>query len=328
MIQMIRMVLSVGAVAVVVLMMSETSLAGGQAQAVEDQALEASRRELHDRWVVELSNAGRWGADDDLGTLNLITEEKRRDALALASRGVVVSLQLPIVLRDKDEEVQRGGRPSGVAFHEIRFKTFPADDPRGNAGFTSDVQEISVHGGRVTHLDALCHESDRGVLYNGFELSGVVSPESGCAQLGVDRLAGGIVTRGVLVDLSLVRTPGGQQQGPASLADVEAWERRTGIRVSAGDAVFFYDPATGATAFDDSIVPWLKARDVAVVAGPDREQHRLVLVALGAYVLDNPDLTALADRAQALQRWEFLLVVAPIPTPGATGSSINPLAMF
>ena len=323
--QMTRMVFSLAAA---VAILSEPGLAGGQAQTVEDQAQEASRRELHDRWVVELSNAGRWGAGDDLGTLNLITEEKRRDALALARRGVVVSLQLPIVLRDKDEEVQRDGRPSGVAFHEIRFKTFPADDPRGNAGFTSDVQEVSVHGGRVTHLDALCHESDRGVMYNGFELSGVVSPEAGCAQLGMDRLAGGIVTRGVLVDLSLVRTAGGQRQGPASRADVDAWERRTGIRVSAGDAVFFFDPATEATAFDDSVVPWLKARDVAVVAGPDREQHRLVLVALGAYVLDNPDLTVLAERARALQRWEFLLVVAPIPTPGATGSSINPLAMF
>ena len=304
------------------------SLALGQAQSVDDQAREVSRRELHDRWVDELSNAGRWGADDELGTLNLITEKKRRDAQALASRGVVVSLQRPIVLQEKDEEVRRDGRPSGVAFHEIRIRTFPPDDPRGNAGFTSDVQEVSVHGGRVTHLDALCHESDRGVLYNQFQLSDVVSPKVGCRQLGMDRLSDGIVTRGVLVDLSLVRTPGGERQGPATDADVEAWEGRTGIRVSAGDAVFFFDPATQATAFDDSIVPWLKARDVAVVAGPDREQHRLVLVALGAYVLDNPDLTALAEQARTLQRWEFLLVVAPIPTPGATGSSINPLAMF
>jgi hypothetical protein len=239
-----------------------------------------------------------------------------------------VSLQRPIVLREKDDEMRRDGLPNGVAFHEIRFRTFPEGDARGNAGFTSDIQEVSVHGGRVTHLDALCHESDRGVMFNGFPLADTVSPEAGGRRLGIDRLTGGIVTRGVLIDVSLVRVPGVEGRGLADRQDVEAWEARTGIRVGAGDAVFLFDPATGSTAFDDSVVPWFRERDVAVVAGPDREQHRLVLIALGAYVLDNPDLTALAATARDLQRWEFLLMVAPIPTPGGTGSSINPLAVF
>jgi len=297
------------------------------AAAGQGQADAAARRVLHDRWVEELSNDGRWGPDDDLGTLNLLTDATRARALALARRGVVVSLERPIDLRAKDDEVAVDGRPNGVAFHEIRFRTFPEGDPRGNAGFTSDVQEVSVHGGRVTHLDALCHESDRGSMYNGFALSAVVSPADGCARLGIDRLAGGLVTRGVLIDVSLVRD-GDSPGGPATLADMDAWERQTGITVRAGDTVFFYDPATGSTSFDDSVVPWFKERDVAIVAGPDREQHRLVLRGLGAYVLDNPELAELAATARELGQWEFLLVLAPIPTPGGTGSSINPLAMF
>ncbi|MEC9223343.1 MAG: hypothetical protein VYE56_05585, partial [Pseudomonadota bacterium] len=49
-------------------------------------------QEQYEYWQEELSNWGRWGPDDELGALNLITPGKRREAAALVKSGVTVSL--------------------------------------------------------------------------------------------------------------------------------------------------------------------------------------------------------------------------------------------
>jgi len=295
-----------------------------------------------DRWATELSNWGRWGKDDQLGALNLVTPQKRQQAMALARTGTVVSLERRVVLSPKPEESRADGKPHGVSFYEIRFKTFPAGDPRGNDGFSSDIQEFHVHGG-MTHLDALCHDSDRGKLYNGFPLADTVTEAAGCTKLGLDNVKDGIVTRGILVDMT--RLKGAASRAPGSAVypeDIEAWEKQTGLEVSSGDALFVYNTAPagrGAGAgvnggFDLSIVPWLKTRGVAVTSGvraidDDRHaDHRLVLASLGVYLLDGVQLDRLAETAARLNRWEFLLVVAPPQVPGSTGAVVNPLAMF
>jgi hypothetical protein len=296
-----------------------------------------------DRWATELSNAGRWGKDDQLGALNLVTPQKRQQAMALAKTGAVVSLERPVALTPKPDESKADGKPHGVSFYEIRFKTFPAGDPRGNDGFSSDIQEFHVHGG-MTHLDALCHDSDRGKLYNGFPLAETVSQDTGCTKLGLDNLKDGIVTRGVLIDMTRLEGAASRAPGaPVYPEDIEAWEKQTGLEVSSGDALFVYNTAAaagrGASAgvnggFDLSVVPWLKARGVAVTSGvraiaEDRHaDHRLVLAALGVYLLDGVQLDRLAETAARLNRWEFLLVVAPPQVPGSTGAIVNPLAMF
>jgi hypothetical protein len=285
-----------------------------------------------DRWMTELSNWGRWGKDDQLGALNFITPAKRRDAMALAKDGIVVSLEQPLKVVPKPDETKADGKPHGVAFYEIRFKTFPADDPRGNPGFTSDVQEYHVHGG-MTHLDALCHDSSEGKLYNGYVLKDVVNENSGCAKLGLDNVKEGIVTRGVLVDMSRLKRTAREPGTRVYVEDLEAWEKQTGIKVSPGDALFVYNEGRNG-GFDISVAPWMKARGVAVTSGvravadDNHADHRLVLVALGTYLLDGVELKQLADTAARLNRWTFMLVVAPLRAPGSSGSLVNPLAMF
>ena len=288
-----------------------------------------------DRWMTELSTWGRWGKDDQLGALNYITPAKRREAMALAKDGVVVSLEQPIKVVPKPDETKADGKPHGVSFYEIRFKTFPAGDPRGNPGFTSDVQEYHVHGG-MTHLDALCHDSSDGKLYNGYVLKDVVNETTGCTKLGLDNLKEGIVTRGVLVDMSRLRTARTTPREPGNrvyVEDLEAWEKQAGIKVSPGDALFVYNEGRNG-GFDISVAPWMKARGVAVTSGvravadDNHADHRLVLVALGTYLLDGVDLQSLADTAARLNRWTFMLVVAPLRAPGSSGSLVNPLAMF
>ncbi len=134
----------------------------------------------------------------------------------------------------------------------------------------------------------------------------------------------------------LAGAAGRARGGRVFVEDIEAWEKQTGLRVSPGDALFVYNPGPGApgAGFDLSVVPWMKARGVAVtsnvmaIAEDRHADHRLVLVALGTYLLDGVALDALADTAARLNRWEFMLVVAPLRVPGSTGSIVNPLAMF
>jgi len=286
-----------------------------------------------DRWMMDLSNWGRWGKDDQLGALNLITPAKRREAMALAKEGIVVSLEQPIKVVPKPAESKADNKPHGISFYEIRFKTFPADDPRGNPGFTSDIQEYHVHGG-MTHLDALCHDSSEGKLYNGYVLRDTVNENTGCTKLGLDNIKEGIVTRGVLVDISKLRRTAPREAGNrVYVEDLEAWEKQTGVKVSPGDALFVYNDGRNG-GFDISVAPWMKARGVAVTSGvravadDNHADHRLVLVGLGTYLLDGVELKELADTAARLNRWTFMLVVAPLRAPGSSGSLVNPLAMF
>ena len=202
-----------------------------------------------ERWMKDLSNWGRWGADDQLGSLNLVTAQKRQQAMALAKTGTVVSLERKVVIQQKDDEIKADGQPSGLSYYEIRFRTFPKGDKRRNDEFNSDIQEFAVHGAGLTHLDALCHYSWNQKLYNGFPLEGVTA-DKGCAKDGLDNLKEGIVTRGVLVDMTRLKTA--TPRDPASTRvypeDIEAWEKQTGLTVSAGDALFAYNPAPPAPA--------------------------------------------------------------------------------
>ena len=281
----------------------------------------------------ELSNWGRWGKQDELGALHLITQAKRQQAIALAKTGTVVSLMRPIVITEKSPAIKADGRPDGRPFFEARYRTFPADS--FFAGFNSDVQEFAMHGALLTHLDGLCHDSYGGQHYNGIPLQGNTDPVKGCGKLGIQALKEGIVTRGVLIDFP-------RQRGVAALArgtklrveDVEAWEKQSGVKISSGDAIFLYTgrkPGMAETGvgYDLSIARFLKQRDVAVVSSDGgNADHQLTLAVMGVYLIDNVELAQAAETAARLKRWEFMLVVSPLPVPGGTGSVVNPLAMF
>lgn len=287
-------------------------------------------------WMKTISTWGKWGKDDQLGALNYITPVKRRQAATLVRTGQVVSLEQPVTVRQRHEEIARDGKPNGVGFYEMTFRTFPKGDPRGNDDYSSDLQSFAPHGSGLTHLDALCHYSNgEGQLYNGYPLTETVSQERGCTKLGLDTLKEGIVTRGVLVDMTRLK----QARVSSSrvfVDDIEAFERQTGIKIAAGDALFVFDPREGAVGgtIDPSVVPWMKERGIALTSGvagatDDRHAgHRLPLVAAGIFLLDGPNLAPLAETAARLNRWEFMLTIAPPLVPGGTGYPVNPLALF
>ncbi len=295
-----------------------------------------SRAEF-ERWKTELSNWGRWGKDDQLGALNLITPAKRRQAAALVREGFSVSLS-----RDADTQ-----------------KAIDNPDPFEHSMITtgSDRMGVIPHGVAHTHLDSLAHINYDGVFYNGYKPNADSVMKSGHTRNSIINLKNGILTRGVLVDLPRLKgVPYLEPGTPIYARDIDAWEKVAGVKIGPGDAVFIRTGRWARRAvtgpFDTNrtakrsgpsatMIPWLRQRDVALLGGDvppsvapsDAEGetgavHDFALVYLGVHIFDNCDLEALAEAAAARKRWDFLLTVAPLAIRGGTGSPVNPIATF
>jgi kynurenine formamidase len=282
-----------------------------------------------------VKNWGRWGKDDQLGAANLITDAKRKQAAALAKNGISISLaHAPLTEAAPDN-------------------TSPFEHTM-NRGFTTDTYKVSYHGYAHSHIDALCHFLYKDQTYNGYSRA-EVNTEHGCAKLGVENLKNGVVTRGILIDIPRLKSLPYLEPGtPVFVEDLEAWEKKAGVKVSAGDAIFLrtgrwarraklgpWPVSRNEAGYHASVAPWLKARGVAFLASDDAQDvtpslvegitlpvHTLAITALGVDILDNQDLEAVADTAEKLKRWEFLLMVAPVPVIGGTGFPANALAVF
>lgn len=289
--------------------------------------------------VEELSNWGRWGSDDQLGAINLITPEKRKQAARLVRSGISVSLA-------RDVETEKAADNPNPFKH-----TMLSDGQSLHAQWCSDNYSVSYHGFAHSHIDSLCHYVHEQTLYNGVS-SKVVTPR-GATKLHINNLKNGIFTRGILVDVPALKGVDYLEPGtPIYPEDLAAWEIRAGVKISSGDVVFIY---TGRWARRAAVGPWngsqaglhatsarwLKGRDIAVlgsdggsevspsgIPGVNSPIHLLMLHAMGVHMLDNLDLEALSKAARELDRWDFLLTVAPLAVQGGTGSPLNPIATF
>jgi kynurenine formamidase len=296
------------------------------------------------RWRTELRNWGRWGANDQKGTANLITPAKIQNAAKLVKSGIVVSLAHPV---PQQEAADVG---AAQVFHRTTNSI--------SATNTTDTYQVSYHGLSLSHTDAFCHFFMDDQMYNGYSVKSNTTPETGCKQGNIMARAGGIVTRGVLYDMPQLKGVDWIEPGtPITRADLEAWEKKSGVKVGPGDIIFLYvgrwkrraatGPWSGQVAgYYADTIPFFKERDIAF-AGHDMnidwaprpgwgaEQgipvnpiHHALLVWLGAGIVENLDLEQLAETARRLKRYEFMVTFAPIPVEGGSGSPVNPLAMF
>jgi kynurenine formamidase len=293
-----------------------------------------------ERWMTELSNWGRWGKDDQIGTVHLITPAKRREAALLVKDGYSVSLARNV------ETEKAADNPSPFGHTMLSTGSHP------NGQFVLDEYRVSYHGYAHTHMDALCHMAWKGKMYNGFPQTDVTS--QGAKELAVTGYKNGIVTRGVLIDIPRMKNKPFLEPGTAIYPeDLDAWEKTTGTKVLSGDVVFIrtgrwtrrklsgpWDPGQIAGLYA-SCARWLKQRDVAIVGsdaatdvmpsrvpGVVQPMHQLLLIAMGTPIFDNCDLEELASATATRNRWTFLLEAAPLPVPGGTGSPLNPIATF
>ena len=279
-----------------------------------------------ERQIKELSNWGRWGKDDQLGALNLITPQKRIEAAKLVRNGVSVSMFRDVVKQEAPDN------PSPFEHRMINFG-------RGTDGqWASDNYSVNYHGFAHTHMDSLCHLFYKGKMYNGFSRE-QVGPD-GAEVLMIRNAKSGIFTRGILFDIPMLKGVRFLEPGTAIYPeDLEAWEKFAKVEVQPGDVVFIRTGRWarraiagpwsvengGAAGLHASCAEWLRERDIAMlgsdaasdvipsgVEGVDFPIHILTLHAMGVHIFDNCDLQAAAKKAEEMERWEFLLTAAPI----------------
>jgi kynurenine formamidase len=293
----------------------------------------------------ERRNWGRWGKDDQLGVMNLVTPAKRAAAARLVKSGRSVSLSRPFPTTP--------GLNNALPAHHY-MKTMP----RGKGGFAADYYGIFYHGVASTHLDALCHTWDEQAMWNGRDPKKEITFD-GALFGSVDHWAEGIITRGVILDVP-------RHRGTACVtqdAPVHGWElddilSKRNITLEPGDAVCVYAGRDQWQAQNPNraysvpfgpgpldrpglhvdCLPFLRDHDVSVLVWDMLDALPIgydipwavhaCLFAYGCALLDNALLEPLANAAKDEGRDDFMLVISPLRVIGGTGSPANPLAIF
>jgi kynurenine formamidase len=308
---------------------------------MSDQTMPAATfRALYER----LRGRVPWGPGDRRGALNHITAQRLAAAAAEVRAGRTVTLAAPLASSALDN-------PEPGARHMKRLPAEPSDVP--GLSFAADQITMNVHGDVDSHIDALCHVSYGGTLYNGVPSGAVTS--RGAAELSIDDARDGIVGRGVLLDIPRLRgVPWLEPGDHVTAAELAAAEQAQRVRVGPGDLLFVrfghrrrrgelgpWDVARSRAGLHPGAVEYLAERQVAALGSDSNSDtgpslvdgvafpvHVLAINALGLHLLDYLQFDDLVPACEAAGRWSFLGVIAPLRLPGGTGSPVNPIAIL
>ena len=272
-------------------------------------------------------NWGRWGDDDQVGAINLITPEKRAAAAGLVRTGRTVSLSR--VFEPPQHFIQKSSLGPG-------------------GGYVMDYLGFIYHGSTVTHIDALCHIWDDDGIWQGRDPDVEITTQG--AHFGdITHWSGGIITKGVLIDVPRHRAePHVSIDEPVTGDELEAIARAEGATVEPGDALLVHsgwgaymasgdDGSRGRPGLHPSCAEFIRDHDVALL-GWDLMDARAasdlpwpvhgVLFNFGVALLDNALLEPVAAACAEEGRWEFMFQALPLRVARGTGSPVNPIAMF
>jgi kynurenine formamidase len=297
-------------------------------------------------YFASLSNWGRWGEEDDAGTLNLLTPERVARAASLVRDGVSISCSRFLA-----------PRPSRYVGYEYvhRMNVSGESAPATGAGVATDWFGLSFHGYEHTHLDSHAHLFWNARMYNGRSAS-LCTTARGALVGGIEPAVNGILGRGIFFDAPLSRGRPWLQPGEAiGPGELETYFAERHVEPGSGDILWIrtgrdaaesagqeYDQgADGSPGLSPACLPWLRAKDIALVMSdvatdvrpspyPDIPDpvHMVAIVAMGLWLADNVNMAKLSEHCQRSQRNEFLSIVAPLALRRATGSPVNPLAVF
>ena len=273
----------------------------------------------------ERRNWGRWGNDDQVGAINLITSDKRAAAAGLVQSGRTVSLSRTF------EPPQH-------------FMTKSALGSGG--GYVMDYLGFIYHGNTVTHVDALCHIWDEDGMWQGRDPDAAIDTQ-GAHFADITHWKNGIITKGVLLDVPRHRgRPHVTRDEPVMGAELAEIAEAQGVTVDPGDALLIHsgwEAATEANAaagagLHPSCAEFIRDHDVALL-GWDLMDARTdagglpwpvhgVLFNFGVALLDNARLEPIADACAEETRYEFMFMLLPLNVARGTGSPANPIAMF
>lgn len=294
-----------------------------------------------------VSNWGRWGDDDELGTLNLIDADAVRRGVAAVRRGASFSLAIPL-----DQQGPQAGLIPGRV-NPLRTMVAINSPYTGDPdGFCTSDDVVVMGLQAATHWDSLAHVSYEGLLYNGFAARSVTA-EAGATRCGIDRVRS-LVSRGVLLDVARAKGVERLDGGYAITAgDLDDAARLAGVTVDPGDVVLVrtgqiqlflngdrHAYATPSPGPGVSCIDWFREKDVAAVAtdnltfevfpceDPDvfLPVHMIDLRDVGLTQGQNWNLEELAADCGADGVYEFLLDASPLPFTGGLGSPVNPVA--
>jgi kynurenine formamidase len=201
-------------------------------------------------------------------------------------------------------------------------------------------------------LDSLCHQFWDGKMYNGKSAS-LVTADNKATAGDIDKVQNGVVTRGVLLDITAVKGKDWLEAGEGVFTeDLEAAEEAQGVHLEEGDALLlrlgWYKrrnelgaPEAGRPGLHAETLPWLHRRGISIIAADASQDaepsgypnlglpiHRVGIVAMGLWLIDAANFEELVQVCHRLNRWEFMFTVAPLRFKNATGSPVNPLAVF
>jgi len=297
-------------------------------------------------YMQSLSNWGRWGDDDELGTLNLITDERRKSALAFVRTGETVSCSRSIS--------PKHGKENPAPLQHMMIVSGEGAPEQG-LGIAADWLGLAFHGYSVTHLDSLSHLFWNQRSYNNTPAA-EVSTVAGAAKGSVEVARHGVLSRGVLLDIPLSKSRDWLEPGEfITVEDLERAEQRHGVSVGPGDLLLIrtgrdarrsvegpvHPDHEGSPGLHASCLPWLREREVALLGSdavhdvlPSRAGdfhmpiHTVAIVAMGLWLLDNAYLDDLSRACSRRGSWEFLLCMGPLLLKRTTGSPVNPIAVL
>ena len=284
---------------------------------------------------------GRWGNDDQVGAVNMITPEKRVAAAGMVKSGRAVSLS-------RDFPTTPAPNNPNPAQHYM--KVVPRDD---RSGHSADYYGISYHGTATTHLDALCHVWDENGMWNGRQPQDTITYD-GAKWGSVDHWKDSLTTRGVLLDVPKHRgEPYITMEKPIHGWELEDIAKEQGVEMVPGDALVVYggrekwnedgNPLWGSVSAErpglhSSCLKFIRESDCSLLVwdmmdltpnGYDLgwSVHGAIF-AYGIGLLDNALLQPLAEACAEEGRYEFMLTVNPLRVVGGTGSPVNPVAIL
>ena len=306
-----------------------------------DRELPAAEfRALYER----LRGQAPWGSGDRRGALNHITPARLLAAASEVRIGRSVTLAAALA----------GSAPDNPEPGARRMTHLPGE-PSDVAGlsFATDQLAMNVHGNADSHIDALCHVSYQGALYNDIVPGAVTS--QGSSELSIDDARDGIVGRGVLLDIPALRGVRWLEPGDCvTAADLAAAQEAQRVQVGPGDLLFVrvghrlrreelgpWDAARSRAGLHPRAMEYLAEREVAALGSDGNSDtapsavdgvafpvHVLAINAMGLHLLDYLQFDDLLPACKAAGRWSFLCVIAPLRLPGGTGSPVNPIAVL
>lgn len=299
----------------------------------------SNEKKEFDKIYENLNNTGKWGDNDVKGTINYISNEKIISALKMPKYGDKVSLSFNL---SNDSTTINKSEYDNISKFEHILSYF---DFRGY-NWAIDDFKIAYHGFTYSHIDALNHLSNNNIFYNNNK-----SPEN----LGIENYSEGIVSKGVLIDIPLLKNKKFIKSGyKISIKDILDFEKKFNVKIEKGDILIIrtgrwkekeingdWNFTESSVGLHYNVMTLLGEREISVLGSDGTNDsnpplikeegspvHKIALVAMGMPLLDNLNLEQLSKKCSELNQWEFLLSIQPLNFEGGTGSPINAIAIF